>query len=110
MFLNEPLQECNLSQSGEKKEEGKVWSFLSFFFFFLKKKRLFWLKDTKARGNDCDYALDLACDCMSFFTRQFEVNYPYPKLDNVSTPLHPLLGMENWGLITYDFERNLLCA
>ncbi len=30
-----------------------------------------------------------------------QVNYPYAKLDSVATELHPLLGMENYGLITY---------
>ncbi len=64
--------------------------------------RAFILKETKAKGADAEYALDLVCDAMNFFTREFQVNYPFPKLDNVSTPLHPLLGMENWGLITYS--------
>lgn len=50
---------------------------------------------------DGEYAMLLACKSVEFFTRSFHVDYPYAKMDNVATPLHPLLGMENWGLITY---------
>ncbi len=64
--------------------------------------RVFVPKDLSAQGYDGHYALDLVCKAVTFFTHEFRVNYPYGKLDNVSTPLHPLLGMENWGLITYS--------
>lgn len=50
---------------------------------------------------DGEYALALSCSALEFFSRSFQVNYPYSKLDGVATALHPLLGMENWGLITY---------
>lgn len=42
--------------------------------------RVFLRKQVKEQGRDGQYALDLACDCMSFFTRQFESNYPYSKV------------------------------
>lgn len=47
------------------------------------------------------YALQLTCQAVDYFSRTFQLNYGYPKLDSVATELHPLLGMENVALITY---------
>jgi aminopeptidase 2 len=64
--------------------------------------RVFVPRELAAQGFEGGYGLELVCKAVSFFTHEFRVNYPYSKLDNVSSPLHPLLGMENWGLITYS--------
>ncbi|XP_064599428.1 aminopeptidase N-like [Liolophura sinensis] len=48
-----------------------------------------------------ELALDVAVKLMEFYADHFEIPYPLPKLDFVSIPDYIVLGMENWGLITF---------
>ncbi|EEY19757.1 aminopeptidase [Verticillium alfalfae VaMs.102] len=47
------------------------------------------------------YALDIAAKGLEFYEKEFGIEYPLPKLDQVAMPDFAAGAMENWGLITY---------
>ena len=47
------------------------------------------------------FALDVACKCLDFYEKYFDIKYPLPKCDMVACPDFAAGAMENWGLITY---------
>lgn len=51
--------------------------------------------------NQGNFALDMACKTLSFFSRYFNEPYPLPKMDMVAVPDFSNGAMENWGLVTY---------
>ena len=54
------------------------------------------------------YALKVACKCLDFYEKYFNINYPLPKCDMIALADFAAGAMENWGLITYR-EVRLLC-
>lgn len=55
-----------------------------------------------------EFALELACKTLAFFSKYFEIDYPLPKLDMIGIPDFAAGAMENWGFVTYR-ESALLC-
>lgn len=51
--------------------------------------------------NGCQYAADVAAKTLAFFEKEFNLQYPLPKLDMVALPDFSSNAMENWGLITF---------
>jgi len=49
----------------------------------------------------CEYALDVASNCIQFFQYYFKIKYPLPKYDMVCIPSFSAGAMENWGLVTF---------
>ncbi|KAH7359065.1 aminopeptidase [Plectosphaerella cucumerina] len=47
------------------------------------------------------YALEIAAKGLEFYEKEFGIEYPLPKLDQVAMPDFAAGAMENWGLITY---------
>jgi aminopeptidase N len=48
-----------------------------------------------------DHGVDVAVNCLEFFSEYFDMPYPMPKLDMVALPDFSSGAMENWGLVTY---------
>ena len=47
------------------------------------------------------FSLDLAAKTLAFYEKQFDSDFPLPKMDMVAVPDFSAGAMENWGLITY---------
>ena len=47
------------------------------------------------------FSLDLAAKTLAFYEKQFNSDFPLPKMDMVAIPDFSAGAMENWGLITY---------
>ena len=47
------------------------------------------------------FSLDLAAKTLAFYEKQFDSQFPLPKMDMVAIPDFSAGAMENWGLITY---------
>ena len=47
------------------------------------------------------FSLDLAAKTLAFYEKQFDSDFPLPKMDMVAIPDFSAGAMENWGLITY---------
>lgn len=47
------------------------------------------------------FSLDLAARTLAFYEKEFDNEYPLPKMDMVAVPDFSAGAMENWGLITY---------
>ena len=47
------------------------------------------------------FSLDLAAKTLDFYEKQFDSDFPLPKMDMVAIPDFSAGAMENWGLITY---------
>lgn len=69
------------------------------------KIRVFTPKGKKDQG---EFALDVACKALPYYSDYFQIPYPLPKLDLITIPDFSAGAMENWGLITYR-ECLLLC-
>eukprot|EP01117_Protostelium_nocturnum_P008530 TRINITY_DN3060_c0_g1_i4.p1 TRINITY_DN3060_c0_g1~~TRINITY_DN3060_c0_g1_i4.p1 ORF type:complete len:906 (+),score=233.29 TRINITY_DN3060_c0_g1_i4:379-2718(+) len=52
------------------------------------------------RGEEARFVLKMTIASWEFFTNQFRTNNPLKKLDVVSIENLPVLGSENWGIIT----------
>lgn len=51
--------------------------------------------------NQGNFALNVACKTLEFFTKYFDEPYPLQKMDMVAIPDFSNGAMENWGLVTY---------
>ncbi|KAI1077263.1 peptidase family M1-domain-containing protein [Whalleya microplaca] len=58
--------------------------------------------------NNAAYALEIAVRAMKAHERNFDLEYPLPKLDMVAIPGNQG-GMEHWGCVTYD-ERGIILS
>lgn len=58
--------------------------------------------------NTTKYALGLVQELLSVIQETVKVDYVLPKLYQVAVPDFYFSAMENWGLITYRFVKNLL--
>jgi len=47
------------------------------------------------------FSLDLAAKTLAFYEKEFDSDFPLPKMDMVAVPDFSAGAMENWGLITY---------
>lgn len=47
------------------------------------------------------FSLDLAAKTLAFYEKEFDSDFPLPKMDMVGVPDFNAGAMENWGLITY---------
>ena len=47
------------------------------------------------------FSLDLAAKTLAFYEKEFNNDFPLPKMDMVAVPDFSAGAMENWGLITY---------
>ncbi len=47
------------------------------------------------------FSLDLAAKTLEFYEKEFDSDFPLPKMDMVAVPDFSAGAMENWGLITY---------
>ena len=47
------------------------------------------------------FSLDLAAKTLAFYEKEFDNEFPLPKMDMVAVPDFSAGAMENWGLITY---------
>ena len=47
------------------------------------------------------FSLDLAARTLAFYEKEFDSDFPLPKMDMVAVPDFSAGAMENWGLITY---------
>ena len=47
------------------------------------------------------FSLDLAAKTLAFYEKQFDSEFPLPKMDMVAIPDFSAGAMENWGLVTY---------
>ena len=54
------------------------------------------------------FSLDLAVRTLEFYEREFGVEFPLPKMDQVAIPDFAQGAMENWGLVTYRVVDLLL--
>lgn len=53
------------------------------------------------------FALDVAVQCLDFYSEYFDIDYPLEKCDMIALPDFASGAMENWGCITYR-EQTLL--
>jgi aminopeptidase N len=60
------------------------------------------------KESQAEFGLQVAVDCLDFFTEYFRIDYPLPKLDLFACPDFAAGAMENWGLTIYR-EIYLLC-
>ena len=51
------------------------------------------------------FALDIAVKTLPFYNDYFRIAYPLPKIDLIAIPDFAFGAMENWGLVTYRYER-----
>jgi puromycin-sensitive aminopeptidase len=56
---------------------------------------------TPGKKKQAEFALDVACRTMSYFTNYFGIAYPIRVLDLIAIPDFAAGAMENWGAITY---------
>ena len=47
------------------------------------------------------FSLDLAAKTLAFYEKEFDSEFPLPKMDMVAVPDFSAGAMENWGLVTY---------
>ena len=47
------------------------------------------------------FSLDLAAKTLAFYEKEFDSDFPLPKMDMVAVPDFSAGAMENWGLVTY---------
>ena len=47
------------------------------------------------------FSMDLAAKTLAFYEKEFDNEFPLPKMDMVAVPDFSAGAMENWGLITY---------
>lgn len=47
------------------------------------------------------FSLELAAKTLAFYEKEFDSDFPLPKMDMVAVPDFSAGAMENWGLITY---------
>lgn len=57
--------------------------------------------------NQTDLAVKATPDMLEFLERYFQVPFPLPKVDLVALPDFSSGAMENWGLITYRYAKQL---
>ncbi|KYN14240.1 Aminopeptidase N [Trachymyrmex cornetzi] len=53
------------------------------------------------------YALKIGTEALDLFSKKFNQNYTFPKMDMVAIPDFDAGAMENWGLVTYRESRML---
>lgn len=53
------------------------------------------------------YALKIGTAALDLFSKKFNQNYTFPKMDMVAVPDFAAGAMENWGLVTYRESRML---
>ena len=56
---------------------------------------------TIGKKSQAEFACNVACRCLDFYEKYFEIEYPLPKCDMIAVPDFAAGAMENWGLITY---------
>lgn len=54
------------------------------------------------------FSLNLAARTLAFYEKQFGIEFPLPKMDQVAIPDFAQGAMENWGLVTYRVVDLLL--
>ncbi|WPH01164.1 aminopeptidase 2 [Acrodontium crateriforme] len=54
------------------------------------------------------FSVDLAARTLAFYEKEFDCEYPLPKMDMVAIPDFSAGAMENWGLVTYRVVDLLL--
>lgn len=54
------------------------------------------------------FSLELAAKTLAFYEKEFDSEFPLPKMDMVAVPDFSAGAMENWGLITYRVVDVLL--
>jgi len=54
------------------------------------------------------FSLDLAAKTLAFYEKEFDNEFPLPKMDMVAVPDFSAGAMENWGLVTYRVVDLLL--
>ncbi|EQC33310.1 hypothetical protein SDRG_09289 [Saprolegnia diclina VS20] len=60
------------------------------------------------KSNQGEFALSVATESLSFFTKTFGLEYPLKKLDMLAIPDFAAGAMENWGCVTYREEALLI--
>ncbi|OQS06826.1 puromycin-sensitive aminopeptidase [Thraustotheca clavata] len=60
------------------------------------------------KSNQGEFALSVATESLSFFTKTFGLDYPLKKLDMLAIPDFAAGAMENWGCVTYREESLLI--
>lgn len=55
--------------------------------------------------NSADYALSIGPRILKNLENYFNINFPLPKIDMIAIPDFHAGAMENWGLITYRFDK-----
>ena len=53
------------------------------------------------KKNEGEFALDLCCKVLQFYSDFFGIDYPLEKMDMIGIPDFAAGAMENWGLVTY---------
>ncbi len=56
---------------------------------------------TPGKKTQAQFALDVGCHALPYFSKWFSIPYALPKLDMVALPDFASGAMENWGLVTY---------
>ena len=51
--------------------------------------------------NHGKFSVDLAAKTLAFYEKQFDSEFPLPKMDMIAIPDFSAGAMENWGLVTY---------
>ncbi|KAJ2899741.1 putative aminopeptidase 2 protein [Zalerion maritima] len=54
------------------------------------------------------FSLELAARTLAFYEKEFGIDFPLPKMDQVAIPDFAQGAMENWGLVTYRVVDLLL--
>ena len=58
--------------------------------------------------NQPEYALDIGPRILHYFEEYYNLDYPLPKMDMASVPGFRAAAMENWGLVLYKYDNNVL--